>query len=181
MGTRSVNASQKIAELLKGDHISIQLLNAVHHLEEAQVIAQAGQIGSITIATNMAARGTDIKLGKGVVELGGLHVLATEKHESRRVDRQLFGRCGRQGDPGSAQMFVSVDDELLGRHLHSLLSNATRSLVKRGLPGATQAAFTAFFRAQNNAQKLAYKQRKSVLSMDTWMEEALSFTGVEDV
>ena len=129
----------------------------------------------------MAGRGTDIKLGDGVAELGGLHVIGTERHESGRVDRQLIGRCGRQGDPGSARMFVSLEDELMRRHTGKLVANSVNNLLKSGLPGSKGAVQVAFARAQANAQKLAVKQRKAVLTTDTWMDEALSFTGVEDV
>ena len=116
VGTRSVQASEYISQLLEAENLNHQMLNAVRHREEAQIIAGAGQAGNITVATNMAGRGTDIKLGRGVAELGGLHVIASERNESGRIDRQLFGRCGRQGDPGSAQAFVSFEDELVRRH-----------------------------------------------------------------
>ena len=89
------------------------MLNARQDQEEAEVIARAGERGRITVATNMAGRGTDIRLAPGVAELGGLHVLATERHDARRIDRQLFGRCGRQGDPGSYQVIVSLEDEIV--------------------------------------------------------------------
>jgi len=181
VGTRSVISSQKVADLWREEGLSFQLLNAVHLLEEAQIIAAAGEHGRITIATNMAGRGTDIKLGDGVAELGGLHVIGTERHESGRVDRQLIGRCGRQGDPGSARMFVSLEDELMRRHTGKLVANSVNNLLKSGLPGSKGAVQVAFARAQANAQKLAVKQRKAVLTTDTWMDEALSFTGVEDV
>jgi len=116
-GTRSVKASMTLAEQLDGIKLqNYQLLNAVNHKAEAQIVAQAGQLGSVTVATNMAGRGTDIKLARGVPEMGGLHVLLTERHESGRVDRQLQGRCARQGDPGQTISFVSLEDELLIRH-----------------------------------------------------------------
>ena len=112
IGTRSVAVSEMLSERLRASDLPHTVLNAVRHEEEATVVAMAGEPGRITIATNMAGRGTDIKLGKGVAALGGLHVIATERHESRRVDRQLFGRSARQGDPGSAQAFVSTEDEI---------------------------------------------------------------------
>ena len=89
------------------------MLNAKYHQQEAEIVSRAGQRGAITIATNMAGRGTDIKLGPGVAEVGGLHVLGTERHESRRIDRQLRGRCSRQGDPGSSHFFISLEDDLM--------------------------------------------------------------------
>src|SRR3990170_4095314 len=113
VGTRSVSASEHLSELLKAAGLPHQVLNAGQDQEEAEVIAIAGSCGRITVATNMAGRGTDIRLGPGVAELGGLHVLATERHEARRIDRQLFGRGGRQGDPGSFQLIVSLEDEIV--------------------------------------------------------------------
>lgn len=116
IGTRSVQASEYLSGLLTAKGLSHQVLNAVRQDQEAQIIAGAGQKGRITVATNMAGRGTDIRLGSGVEDLGGLHVIATERHEARRIDRQLFGRCARQGDPGSARAYISLDDELMRRH-----------------------------------------------------------------
>lgn len=181
VGTRSVNSSQKLADLLKTERLNFQLLNAVHHLEEAQIVADAGQRDRITIATNMAGRGTDIKLGKGVSELGGLHVIGTERHESGRVDRQLFGRSGRQGDAGSARMFSCLVDELPRRHLNMAVRGSALSLLKSGFPMSRSAGLAALKRAQSAAERFSFKQRKSVLATDTWMEDALAFTGMEDV
>jgi len=113
VGTVSVEKSERLSELLKQEGIPHEVLNAKNNEREAHIVAQAGQKGAVTISTNMAGRGTDIKLGAGVVELGGLHVLGTERHESRRVDNQLRGRSGRQGDPGSSQFVVSMEDDLM--------------------------------------------------------------------
>ncbi|WP_136797690.1 MULTISPECIES: preprotein translocase subunit SecA [Desulfosediminicola] len=113
VGTISIDISEKIANMLKKEKIDHEVLNAKHHEREAEIIAQAGQKGRVTIATNMAGRGTDIKLGEGVVEAGGLHILGTSRHESRRIDNQLRGRAGRQGDPGSSRFFLSLEDDLL--------------------------------------------------------------------
>ncbi|MHB1558710.1 MAG: preprotein translocase subunit SecA [Isosphaeraceae bacterium] len=113
VGTRSIEKSEKLSRLLNAAGIEHQILNAKNHEIEAQIVAQAGQKGRVTVATNMAGRGTDIKLGDGVAEVGGLHVIGTERHESRRIDRQLAGRCARQGDPGLAQFFVSLEDEIV--------------------------------------------------------------------
>jgi preprotein translocase subunit SecA len=113
IGTRSIEKSEKLSALLAAEGIEHQVLNAKNHEIEAQIVAQAGQKGRVTVATNMAGRGTDIKLGEGVAELGGLHVIGTERHEARRIDRQLAGRCARQGDPGFAQFFVSLEDEII--------------------------------------------------------------------
>ena len=113
IGTRSIEKSERLSRLLGEAGIEHQILNAKNHEIEAQIVAQAGQMGKVTVATNMAGRGTDIKLGEGVAALGGLHVIGTERHESRRIDRQLSGRCARQGDPGFAQFFVSLEDEII--------------------------------------------------------------------
>src|SRR5213075_2995186 len=113
VGTTSVEVSELLSKMLQGKKIPHNVLNAKQHAREAQVVAEAGFAGAITIATNMAGRGTDIKLGPGVKEAGGLAIIGTERHESRRVDRQLRGRAGRQGDPGSTQFFVSLEDDLM--------------------------------------------------------------------
>jgi len=112
IGTRSIEKSEKLSALLNNAGIEHQILNAKNHAIEAQIVAQAGQAGRVTVATNMAGRGTDIKLTPDVIAKGGLHVIGTERHESLRIDRQLAGRCARQGDPGHAQFFVSLEDEL---------------------------------------------------------------------
>jgi preprotein translocase subunit SecA len=113
VGTISIDVSEKISKLLKKIKVPHEVLNAKQHEREAEIVANAGQKGKITIATNMAGRGTDIKLGEGVRELGGLHILGTSRHESRRIDNQLRGRSGRQGDPGSSRFFLSLEDDLL--------------------------------------------------------------------
>ena len=177
IGTRTVHASEMLAGELSAKGLPFNLLNATRHREEAQIVASAGQPGRITIATNMAGRGTDIKLGARVAEAGGLHVLATERHESGRIDRQLYGRAGRQGDPGSAQAFISVEDEILARFAPVALLEKAQQAVRRGLPGAKTAIGTAISSAQRSAQRLAFRQRRQVLEMDTWLAEALSFAG----
>src|SRR5690606_30509184 len=113
VGTTSVEVSELLGKMLQVKKIHHNVLNAKQHAREAQIVAEAGLAGSITIATNMAGRGTDIKLGPGVKEAGGLAIIGTERHESRRVDRQLRGRAGRQGDPGTSQFYVSLEDELM--------------------------------------------------------------------
>ncbi|WP_342718319.1 accessory Sec system translocase SecA2 [Bacillus paramycoides] len=128
IGTMSILQSETVARYLDEAHITYQLLNAKSAEQEADLIATAGQKGQITIATNMAGRGTDILLGEGVHELGGLHVIGTERHESRRVDNQLKGRAGRQGDPGSSQFFLSLEDEMLKRFAHEEVEKLTKSL-----------------------------------------------------
>ncbi len=113
VGTVSVETSEMLSRMLKREGLVHSVLNAKYHQQEAEIVARAGQRGAVTIATNMAGRGTDIKLGPGVADIGGLHVLGTERHESRRIDRQLRGRCSRQGDPGSSHFFISLEDDLM--------------------------------------------------------------------
>src|SRR6476619_6006162 len=113
IGTRTVEASKKVSARLTALGITHQVLNAEQNEGEAEIISKAGQPGTVTVATNMAGRGTDIKLGPGIAEKGGLHVIGTERHEARRIDRQLAGRCARQGDPGFCQFFVSLEDEII--------------------------------------------------------------------
>jgi preprotein translocase subunit SecA len=181
VGTRSVAASERLAARLEERGLEFKVLNAVRLQEEASVIALAGERGRITISTNMAGRGTDIKLGHGVAQLGGLHVVATERHESGRVDRQLFGRSARQGDAGSAQAFVSAEDELIRRYLSRPVADLLKRSLANSLPGKEAIAKNAFRLAQRKAQQLAAKQRVGVLRADTWLNEALSFAGSEAV
>jgi len=176
IGTRSVDASEKLAIRLEALGLRYNLLNAVRHEEEARIIAEAGLEGKITIATNMAGRGTDIKLGHGIAERGGLHVICTERHEARRIDRQLFGRAARQGDPGSAQSFVSLDDELFKRFVPET--------VRRSLGGmsdglARKPFLAALNAAQGAAERHAFRGLRSVLATDTWLDVSLSFA--EDI
>lgn len=177
IGTRSVSASEKLAKMFDEKGLRYNLLNAVRHSEEAKIVAAAGEGGAITIATNMAGRGTDIKLGRGIAELGGLHVIASERHESGRIDRQLFGRCARQGDPGSAQSFICAEDELIQRFLPSYVHQRLVNAIEQESPAAKKFAAFAISMAQRAAQKLAFRQRRGVLQMDTWLEESLGFTG----
>ena len=113
LGTISVDDSEKLSRMLKIRNIPHNVLNAKNHQHEAEIVARAGQVGAVTVATNMAGRGTDIKLGENVAELGGLHVIGSSRHDSRRIDRQLRGRCSRQGDPGSSKFYVSLEDDLM--------------------------------------------------------------------
>lgn len=176
VGTRSVETSEHLARLLAKESVNFSVLNASRHSEEAAIIARAGERGKITIATNMAGRGTDIRLGSGVADLGGLHVVATERHESRRVDRQLFGRSARQGDAGSSQAFVSMEDELLKRHLPEAVRSRVQRILARDVPGASILAASALRFAQKSAERMAFQQRRSVLRNDTKLDESLGFT-----
>ncbi|MHC4695895.1 MAG: preprotein translocase subunit SecA [Planctomycetota bacterium] len=177
IGTRNVRDSEHLSELLSAESLDHQVLNAVRHEDEAQIIAQAGQCGAITVATNMAGRGTDIRLGRGMAELGGLHVIAAERHAAGRIDRQLYGRSGRQGDPGSAVAFVSLEDELVTRYVPTR-ARLTRLLVS-ARNGHTGSQFTrSLFRlAQRRAEHLAFAQRKAVLRADDWLDDFLGFAG----
>lgn len=179
VGTRSVRASEYLSQLLAEKGLDHQVLNAVRHAEEAQIVAGAGQGGRITVATNMAGRGTDIKLGRGIAELGGLHVIASERHEAGRVDRQLFGRTARQGDPGSAVAIVSLTDELARRYVPAI----GRAMEKRyaSASGEISTALTrkVFDVGQRRAEKMAFRQRRSVLHTDVWLDEYLGFAGSE--
>jgi preprotein translocase subunit SecA len=179
VGTRSVAASEHLSTLLLRKGLNHRVLNAARHQEEAQIIAQAGEGARITIATNMAGRGTDIKLDQGIATRGGLCVIATERHESGRVDRQLFGRCARQGDPGTAQAFVSLEDELLRRFASAPLRKLAVGMARKRTLGWEKATATLVTMAQKSAQGLAFRQRRSVLRTDNWLEEALSFAGLE--
>jgi len=179
VGTRSVRASEHLAGLLATEGLEHQVLNAVRHAEEARIVAEAGQPGRITVATNMAGRGTDIKLGADVAERGGLHVLATERHEAGRIDRQLFGRSARQGDPGSAQAFVSLEDELPRRYTPHLRSAVAARYGSTGREVASRWAARLFDVAQRRAERLALRQRKAVLGTDQWLDEYLGFAGKE--
>jgi preprotein translocase subunit SecA len=164
IGTRSVLASEEVSKRLTAAGRPHQVLNANQTAQEAFIVAQAGQRGQITVATNMAGRGTDIKLARGVAEIGGLHVISTEPHASGRVDRQLFGRAARQGDPGSAQMFCSKDDDLFIRHAKTL-RHAWRAMGAKKLIKLAQA----------NAERLSRFNRKQVLKQDDWMDQSLPF------
>ena len=164
VGTRSVLASEEISRRLTAAGQAHRGLNATQTAQEASIVAEAGLSGRITVATNMAGRGTDIKLGKGVAEIGGLHVLATEPHGSHRVDRQLFGRSGRQGDPGSAQMFCCAEDDLFVRHVNHL-RKTWRAIGPDRLTRL----------AQRRAERLARFNRQQVLRQDDWMDQTMPF------
>ncbi len=177
VGTRSVRDSEYLSILLTAEHLDHQVLNAVRHREEAQIVAEAGQPGRITVATNMAGRGTDIKLGRGVAELGGLHVIAAERNESGRIDRQLFGRCARQGDPGSAQAIVSLEDEFVCRYATHLAGHFKRRHAQASGDLSSILARTTFHLAQYRADRFALSQRKAVMRADHWLDETIGFAG----
>ena len=137
VGTVSIEKSEELSKMLEERGLTHSVLNAKQHEREASIVAQAGQQGAITIATNMAGRGTDIVLGFGVGEMGGLHIIGTERHEARRIDNQLRGRAGRQGDNGSTRFFVSVEDEIMRRsgvNQNIINSNIFKSLWEEDMP-----------------------------------------------
>lgn len=177
VGTRSVGTSESLAERLGSRGLSVQLLNAVRHHDEAGIIARAGEIGRITVATNMAGRGTDIRLASGVAALGGLRVVATERFHSSRVDRQFFGRSGRQGDPGSARAFISIEDELFRIQLPKFFRLLLRRWLGWNRSQASIAVRILVKLAQRRAETQAAQARHEVLKQDDWLEESLSFSG----
>jgi preprotein translocase subunit SecA len=179
VGSRSIRDSEHLAKLLQDKEISYRLLNARSESEEAMIIARAGQEGVVTIATNMAGRGTDIKLARNVPDLGGLHVISTEMNESRRIDRQLFGRAGRQGDPGSSILFASFEDELIQKHYSYTLRNLTLFYVKKRLPGSRWLAVKVFQQAQKNASRQAFRRRQAVMKQDRWLEEMFALNSLD--
>ena len=179
IGTRSVRASEHLSRLLAAEKLDHQVLNAVYHHQEAQIVAEAGQRGRITVATNMAGRGTDIKLGRGVTKRGGLHVIAAEPNESGRIDRQLFGRGARQGDPGSAQGIFSLGDETVSRYAKNMVGYLKKRYSRAQGDISTVLVRSAFHLAQHRAERLALRRRKSVLRTDHWLDEQLGFAGKE--
>jgi len=172
VGTISIDVSEKISSMLKKAKVAHEVLNAKHHEREAEIIAGAGQLGKVTIATNMAGRGTDIKLGEGVVEVGGLHILGTSRHESRRIDNQLRGRAGRQGDPGSSRFFLSLEDDLL-RIFGS--GRITTIMDKLGMEEDEPIEHNMISRAIENAQRKVeghnFDMRKHLLEYDDVMNK----------
>jgi len=174
LGTRSVEASEQLSLALAEAGIAHRLLNAKQDKEEAAVVAEAGLAGRVTVATNLAGRGTDIRLGPGVAERGGLHVILTECHGSARVDRQLIGRGARQGDPGSCQMIVSAEDEVLRVFAGPLLWLASSAASGPRLLGAAR------FVAQRRAEWRDSRLRRQTLKMDAQLEQTLAFSGTHE-
>ncbi len=177
VGTRSVAASEKLSQLVNSAGLSYQVLNAKQDALEAQIVSQAGTGGAITIATNMAGRGTDILLGKGVKELGGLHVIVTELHEAARIDRQLAGRCGRQGDPGSFEAILSFEDILFEGKENNLLVLAGKRAA------GNNSLWSSFFRgwvmknSQKRIERYHARVRKELFRQDQAHTSLLSFAG----
>ncbi len=172
LGTRSVEKSDALSERLGQAGVEHQVLNARQDDHEAEVVGRAGQPGRVTIATNMAGRGTDIKLGPGVAEAGGLHILATERHEAIRIDRQLAGRAARQGDPGSVQFFLSLEDELL-QGLGRAQAAALRRRARRGGVQTWQAYLPLFRLAQRRIERRHYHERVDLMAYEKNRRELL--------
>ena len=172
VGTISVEVSEHLSRMLKREGIIHSVLNAKYHQQEAEIVSRAGQRGSVTIATNMAGRGTDIKLGAGVAEAGGLHVIGTERHEARRIDRQLRGRCARQGDPGSSHFFISLEDDLM-RLFGS--DRIVKYMEKMGLEEGQELEHPLLNRSIGQAQKRVeqhnFQIRKRTLEYDDVMNK----------
>jgi preprotein translocase subunit SecA len=173
VGTVSVEASEMLSRLLRRESIPHSVLNARYHMQEADIVARAGQMGTVTIATNMAGRGTDIKLGQGVTELGGLYVIGTERHESRRIDRQLRGRCARQGDPGTTRFYVSFEDDLMRNF--GAADRMTKIMERFGMQEGEELEHSWLNRSVETAQKRVeqrnYMTRKRTLEFDDVMNK----------
>jgi preprotein translocase subunit SecA len=172
IGTRSVASAAHAAAVLTAAGLAPVVLSADQDAAEAEVVARAGAPGAITVATNMAGRGTDIALHPGVVALGGLHVVVSEPHESRRIDRQLAGRCGRQGDPGQVLRFVSLDDALMLGHG----ATGLRAMARLGSGAIRRLASLA----QHRAERLHARLRRDLLRADDWLGDATAFTGAPE-
>ncbi len=173
VGTASVDASETLSRMLKYAKVPHEVLNAKNHQREAEIVARAGQLGAVTVSTNMAGRGTDIKLGEGVAEIGGLFVLGTERYESRRIDRQLRGRCSRQGDPGASQFFLSFEDDLMRNFGGS--ERMTKMMDRFGMQDGEAVENRLMNKIIEGAQKRVeqrnYMWRKHVLDYDDVMNQ----------
>jgi len=177
VGTRSVAASEHLSGLLSAGGLAHQVLNARQDQDEAEVVARAGERGRITVATNMAGRGTDIRLAPGVAELGGLHVLATERHDASRIDRQLFGRCGRQGDPGSFQVIMSLEDEIVHEFFKGHAVRLRRLFPEKGKPLPAWFGARIVSIAQRSAERHHGRARRELLRVDDQLSDMLAFAG----
>jgi len=180
VGTSSVAASELASRLLSEKGIAHQVLNAKQDREEAEIVARAGEPGCVTIATNMAGRGTDIQLAEGVKEKGGLHVILTERHDAARIDRQLAGRCGRLGDPGSYEAILSLEDPLLQGGRGGVTGRLATRLARVRSPAWRRMAGRAVLRAQKRVEKVHARLRKGLLKEDERRGNLLSFSGGQE-
>jgi preprotein translocase subunit SecA len=176
IGTRSVQASEEISGLLLDRGIEHALLNARQNSEKAEIVARAGQPGQVTVATNMVGRGTDIKLGPGMRENGGLFVILTEYHDSRRIDRQLFGRCARQGDTGGCLAIVSLDDDIFQVNVPFVTAFPRRMVTSRGRSPGVALRLLRWL-AQRAAERRHSAQRIRNLRLDVRLDQMLAFSG----
>jgi preprotein translocase subunit SecA len=172
IGTRSIDKSEDISRLLEAAGLPYTVLNARHIAREAEIVADAGQLGRITVSTNMAGRGTDIKLGDGVADLGGLHVICTELHDSARIDRQLVGRCGRQGDPGTWRQYVALDDDILVAGYGAKRAARIAARLRRRLGADPVGLFQVFKRAQGRVEARHARQRRLLEYVERQRAEA---------
>jgi preprotein translocase subunit SecA len=180
LGTRSVAASEIASRILTERGLTHRVLNAKQDKEEAEIIAEAGELGRITIATNMAGRGTDIKLGSGVTEVGGLHVILSERHEARRIDRQLAGRCARQGDPGCVEAILSLEDPLILPFKGGWVDGLLRRFTRSGMPAINTMRQAIIDHAQWRTEHAQSKIRRKLLKADREQGDILSFAGTPE-
>jgi preprotein translocase subunit SecA len=172
IGTRSIDKSETLSRLLEAAGLPHTVLNARHIAKEAEIVSQAGQHGQITVSTNMAGRGTDIKLGEGVGELGGLHVICTELHDSARIDRQLVGRCGRQGDPGTWRQYAALDDDILVAGYGAARAARIAARLAGRLDGNPEGLLAVFRRAQKRVEARHVRQRRVLEYVERQRAEA---------
>ncbi|MGB5443047.1 MAG: preprotein translocase subunit SecA, partial [Gammaproteobacteria bacterium] len=180
VGTRTVEDSEHVSRMLAAAGLPHRVLNARQDEEEAELISNAGNRGSITVATNMAGRGTDIPLGPGVEALGGLHVIAVERNESRRIDRQLYGRCARQGDPGSFESILSLEDEILTSNCPKFLKNMAANGVRDRSPIAGWKSRLLLAAGQSRSEARLRSRRRALERMEAYLGKILSFAGQQE-
>ena len=178
IGTRSIDQSEKLSVLLRAADLEHEVLNAHHEAREAEIVARAGERGRITVATNMAGRGTDVRLGPGVPELGGLHVVITEMHEAARIDRQLVGRSGRQGDPGSYRFLLSLEDDLLQEAFGPRRAEKLRRFGRTTMRDLSRYE-RLFRRAQRKVERRRFRRRKQLLSYEKHRNQAAQPLGLD--
>ena len=177
IGTKTVADSEKVSALLSAHRLPHQVLNAHQDQQEAEIIATAGEFNNITVATNMAGRGTDIALGDGVKNLGGLHVISTEKNDSKRVDRQLYGRCARQGDPGSTEAFLSLEDDIVVKFYPIPMLKLLAGFCSENKPLPSCLGKVTMARAQNSIESKNYRMRQLLIKQDKQQANLLAFSG----
>jgi preprotein translocase subunit SecA len=180
VGMASVAASEAASSLFAEAGLVHRVLNAKNDREEAEIVAQAGRHGAITIATNMAGRGTDIKLAPGVAELNGLHVILTERHEAARIDRQLAGRCARQGDPGSFEAILSLEDPLLAGGKGGIYELVARRFLPAGARLWSFMAGRAIMHAQKETERLHSRMRRDLFRHDVQTKRLMAFSRPEE-